>query len=287
MTEEQKRKNKNLAGILIGAGVIGLIFGLMAIIGSGASNSSTPVTTPVDNSVQGTNTQTVPTSTSPQTSFGNGTFIVGTDIQPGTYRITAGSNCYYARLSGFGGTSGEIIANANTNGSGAIVTIKPSDAGFQSSGCATWTMINTPQSSATNNSKVQSVNNTPAPATTQSQSQARTPATQPVVAQATWHTAFTYSNSVGFITTQPFNLQGSQWRITVSCNPTENEGPGTTRFTAYINSVASGGSDGVAADSYCTQNPNVSYLYNNDPGQYALQVASVNSTYIVTIEDYY
>jgi hypothetical protein len=174
MTEEQKRKNKNLAGILIGAGVIGVIFGLMAIIGSSASNSSTPVTTPVDNSVQSTSTQTTPTSTSPQTSFGNGTFIVGTDIQPGTYRTTGGSNCYYARLSGFGGTSGEIIANANTDGSGAIVTIEPSDVGFQSSGCNTWEQIST-----TPSSKAKSNSTPTAPAATLSQPQQQN--TSPVV----------------------------------------------------------------------------------------------------------
>ena len=71
--------------------------------------------------------------------FSNGTFVVGTDIQPGTYRTRVGSTgCYWERLSGFGGTTGEIIANDYTNAT-AVVTISPTDKGFSSSGCGMWT----------------------------------------------------------------------------------------------------------------------------------------------------
>lgn len=71
--------------------------------------------------------------------FGSGTKIVGTDIAPGTYRTRqASTGCYWARLSGFGGTLGEIIANENTNGP-EVVTIAPTDKGFQSTRCGTWT----------------------------------------------------------------------------------------------------------------------------------------------------
>jgi len=70
--------------------------------------------------------------------FGNGTFIVGSDIAPGTYRNTQGSGCYWARLSGFGGTLGEILANDNTVNP-AIVTISPTDKGFESVRCGQWT----------------------------------------------------------------------------------------------------------------------------------------------------
>jgi len=71
--------------------------------------------------------------------FSNGTYLVGTDIQPGTYRTREGSpNCYYERLRNFSGGINSILANANTYAP-AIVTIRPSDAGFNSQGCATWT----------------------------------------------------------------------------------------------------------------------------------------------------
>jgi hypothetical protein len=66
---------------------------------------------------------------------------VGTDIQPGTYRTrSASSGCYWERLSGFGGSMGEILANENTDGP-AVVTIASSDKGFKSQGCGTWTTV--------------------------------------------------------------------------------------------------------------------------------------------------
>lgn len=84
-------------------------------------------------------TVTVITTATPKVAFSDGTYRVGPDILAGTYReITASSSCYWARLSGFGGTFSEIIAN----GFGvSIVTIAPADAGFQSSDCGAWTKI--------------------------------------------------------------------------------------------------------------------------------------------------
>ncbi|HXF56339.1 MAG TPA: hypothetical protein VNO34_01945 [Actinomycetota bacterium] len=74
----------------------------------------------------------------PATSFGDGTFRVGVDIAPGTYRNSDSSQgCYWARLSGFGGTLDEIIAN-NFTFARQVVTISPSDAGFSSERCGQW-----------------------------------------------------------------------------------------------------------------------------------------------------
>jgi hypothetical protein len=71
-------------------------------------------------------------------SFGPGDYMVGSDLQPGTYRNTGGGQaCYYARLRGFTHALSEVIANNNTGGS-AIVTIAASDKGFTSTGCGTW-----------------------------------------------------------------------------------------------------------------------------------------------------
>lgn len=83
-------------------------------------------------------TQDLSQITQDQTSFGDGMYIVGTDITPGTYRNTGVQGCYYARLSGFGGTVDDIIAN-NFTDAPAIVTISSTDKGFQSKGCGTWT----------------------------------------------------------------------------------------------------------------------------------------------------
>jgi hypothetical protein len=80
-----------------------------------------------------------PDQEAPHPNFSDGTYQVGTDIQPGTYRTREGSpNCYYERLRNFSGGLNSILANANTYAP-AIVTIRPTDAGFNSQGCATWT----------------------------------------------------------------------------------------------------------------------------------------------------
>jgi hypothetical protein len=88
-------------------------------------------------------TTTSTTTTTPQgpvTTFGAGTYVVGTGIVAGTYRSTGGPSCYWARVSGFGGTLGEILANDLLSGP-TVVTIAASDAGFQSSGCGTWSPL--------------------------------------------------------------------------------------------------------------------------------------------------
>lgn len=75
-------------------------------------------------------------------SFGNGTWAVGTDIPPGTYRSIniPSASCYWERLSGFGGTSAEIIAN-DIDGGVRLVTIAASDVGFRSNRCGTWAAV--------------------------------------------------------------------------------------------------------------------------------------------------
>lgn len=75
----------------------------------------------------------------PETSFGDGTFLVNKDIQPGTYRNTAGyDSCYWVRLSGTSGSFSDILANGNPSGQ-AIVTIQATDNAFTSQRCGTWT----------------------------------------------------------------------------------------------------------------------------------------------------
>jgi hypothetical protein len=88
----------------------------------------------------GTWTKDLSAITASKTSFGAGTYIVGTDMVPGTYRSSGGNNCYYERLRDFTGGMNSIIANGNTNNP-TIVTIRPTDAGFQSQNCGTWTQL--------------------------------------------------------------------------------------------------------------------------------------------------
>lgn len=77
-------------------------------------------------------------------SFGEGKFVVGTDIAPGTYR-TAGKaghfDCYWERLKDASGTGESIIANNLAPGP-ATVTIAKSDGAFQTRWCRPWTRVN-------------------------------------------------------------------------------------------------------------------------------------------------
>lgn len=90
----------------------------------------TPVPTPIP-------TPTPVPTPAPET-FGSGTYIVGEEITPGTYRGDGGDSCYWERLSGFGGTFDEIITN-DLGDPHPIVTIAEIDAGFTSARCGTWT----------------------------------------------------------------------------------------------------------------------------------------------------
>lgn len=73
-------------------------------------------------------------------SFGDGTYLVGVDIQAGTYRTTVTGNCYWERLSGLSGSFEDLIANDLPTGS-AIVEISASDLAFSTQGCGTWEKI--------------------------------------------------------------------------------------------------------------------------------------------------
>ena len=73
----------------------------------------------------------------PSTTIKDGINLVGVDVQPGTYRSENG-DCYWARLSGTGGSLDDIIANSN---GATVVTIDPSDRAFESRRCAPWTQV--------------------------------------------------------------------------------------------------------------------------------------------------
>jgi hypothetical protein len=71
---------------------------------------------------------------------GDGIYVVGSDIAPGTYRSNGGGSCYWARLRNLGGGLDSIIAN-HIGGGPQTVTISPTDAGFETSGCGEWSPV--------------------------------------------------------------------------------------------------------------------------------------------------
>ncbi|MCH8052081.1 MAG: hypothetical protein IIC86_08700 [Chloroflexi bacterium] len=112
-----------------------------------ATQPSVPTPTPTPTAAAATQTPTsppvTPTPTPQPTSqtFGDGTWLVGFDIQPGIWRNSDSSGfCYWARLSGLGGELGDIISNGISTAI-QTVEIKPGDVAFEASNCGTWTKI--------------------------------------------------------------------------------------------------------------------------------------------------
>ena len=70
--------------------------------------------------------------------FGDGLFLVGTEVAPGRYRAASPTaSCAWRRLDGVGDT---MDSGAAAEGATAIaVEIAPDDAGFSSDGCGQWT----------------------------------------------------------------------------------------------------------------------------------------------------
>jgi hypothetical protein len=113
-----------------------------------ADRSSSPPTKP-STSVERTTTTAATTTTLPPTTtttlpgFDDGTWVVPTEIAPGTYEVDAGSGCYWARLKDASGSLESISANDNTSGH-TIVAVLPTDAAFESNDCGRWS-IYTPE----------------------------------------------------------------------------------------------------------------------------------------------
>jgi hypothetical protein len=104
--------------------------------------TSTHPSTTAPTYIPTTRTSTPPPGPAP-TIQRNGTYLVGVDIQPGTWRTTGASgstDCFWSRLSALTGEFDAIIANGSSDGP-QVVTIKPDDKAFSVQGCSTWTLI--------------------------------------------------------------------------------------------------------------------------------------------------
>lgn len=67
-----------------------------------------------------------------------GVYMVPTEVTPGNWSSTGtGTSCYAARLRGFSGELTDIVAN-QFGAEPRVVTIAPTDVGFETSGCGPW-----------------------------------------------------------------------------------------------------------------------------------------------------
>ena len=86
----------------------------------------------------------VPVTVAPgaATAIGDGTYVVGTDIQPGIYKTAGGGDgaCGWSRLSNLSGGFDAIIANGIASGP-TTVEVLPGDKAFQLQGGCDWSKI--------------------------------------------------------------------------------------------------------------------------------------------------
>lgn len=122
-----------------------LIFGAALLLVSSCTSpepDADPLNPTTSATVVSSTTSSTPITTEgPADVIESGTWLVGTDILPGTYKFDGSTDsCYWSRLSGFGGTLDEIISNDRPRGQ-SFVTIEASDKGFKTSGCGQWIRV--------------------------------------------------------------------------------------------------------------------------------------------------
>jgi hypothetical protein len=90
----------------------------------------------------GTWTATDASGGSPATSFGDGTFQVGSDVAAGMYETTVpthSAGCYWETEKSLGGSLSSVIADDNLDpGAAGVVQIAATDKGFTSRNCGIW-----------------------------------------------------------------------------------------------------------------------------------------------------
>jgi hypothetical protein len=110
----------------------------LALAGCGGSDhaASTVTLTPAAETKTVTVTVTPPPPPGPKTAIEtNGTFVVNTDIVPGTYRTVGKDACYWARLRSL--NTSDVIDNNISDGP-QVVGILPTDAAFITKNCGPW-----------------------------------------------------------------------------------------------------------------------------------------------------
>jgi hypothetical protein len=106
------------------------------------TTSSTAAESTTTSGAPTTTTEPEPTTTTTTVPvvFTDGTWLIGVDIEPGTYETVDffTDGCYWERLSGLSGDLDDILANDNTDFK-AVVEVAAGDEAFSSTRCGDWT----------------------------------------------------------------------------------------------------------------------------------------------------
>ncbi len=132
--------------------IVSLIIGVGIGVGGETGTSASP--RPTVTVTETTQAESVPAATETVTAepvvdsegeatdfSGDGQYLVGEEIKPGTYKTAGadGPNCYWARLKNASGELTAIIANDNVQGQ-TRVTVKKGEF-FETSGCQDWKRV--------------------------------------------------------------------------------------------------------------------------------------------------
>lgn len=117
-----------------------IFLGMLVLSGCAPGMLSTPQTSFVTVTVPAP--QQTPQQTQQQSSrtliAKDGTYVVGVDIDPGTWRTGGQPNCYWARLRTL--NTSDIINNNSSDGP-QVVEIAASDKAFLTEHCGAWTLV--------------------------------------------------------------------------------------------------------------------------------------------------
>jgi len=155
-----------IAAIVVGVLAIGIVAGLVIGGGGGDGDETTTsddeeaaapsrddedeedeeatTTTRETTTTERPTTTEAPTTTTTLPGVDDGTHLVPAEIAPGRWMTPGGTQCFYARLSGLGGTVDQQITGTISGGGPAIIDIAPTDAAFDTAGCERWVPYETP-----------------------------------------------------------------------------------------------------------------------------------------------
>lgn len=71
---------------------------------------------------------------------GDGIYLVGSDVKPGTYKATASPGCYYAVMRTLDGSLNDIITNGNVDGP-VVITVPSAAKAVEVARCGTFTRV--------------------------------------------------------------------------------------------------------------------------------------------------
>lgn len=146
----QKESHRIALGTSVGIVGIALVFGVTALaLGptdpyTHAQPVATPNTAPYAPMTAQAATQAPQPATDAPTAQsipGDGAFMVGSEVQPGTYRSSKAREPYCYWSTHQDDTTKVSSVGSSYHGEPTLMTIKPTDVEMESHGCATWTRV--------------------------------------------------------------------------------------------------------------------------------------------------